>query len=176
MIDQSAARVIAEKSVPTGLVINDQCAEELEHGWMFLFGSDSPASVGGGSQGVIINKWTGKPFMLGSAFPVERDARFYDLGYQFRQYDLVIIAVHDLDHTLDTLEEIGPSVIEPSFESGEFWKLQRRLTRAEIRSHLAHLPCVFANIQLYFRLEILDEARRGGTFQFEALEHSASHG
>jgi len=36
---------------------------------------------------------------------------------------------------------------------------------------LDKLPCIFPALRLYFNLEVLEEARREGWFEFEALEY-----
>jgi hypothetical protein len=119
-----------------------------------------------GCQGVIVNKKTGRIFHLGSAFPIERDLELYDRGFQFEGYDLVIASIADLAKTRRALGSLGLKVAEPSKPHG------RSMTDLELWNRLDALPCIFPGVSLYFRLEILDEARREGWFEFEALESS----
>jgi hypothetical protein len=124
-----------------------------------------------GSHGVIVNKLTGKIFSLGSAFPVERDLEFYDRGYQFERYDLVVLDVLDLDAALDVLLQIAPTAIEPTYEHGTVWRIPRLLTRHQLRDRMTCLPCVFEDVALYFQVEALEAARAAGILRCEVLEY-----
>lgn len=162
MIDETRARELAEKGlsdddVPLG------SARELREGWFFP--SVSGASVG--SHGVIVNKETGRLFRLGSAFPIERDLDMYDRGYQSDAYDLVIVAVRDLEATVRWLKKLGPTVVEPTEEYGTVWRIARAVTERELRERLARLPCVFPGMRLYLKLEVLEEARAGRWCEFD---------
>jgi len=135
---------------------------ELRLGWFFPFHADEMCA---GSNGVIINKETGHALVLGSAFSIERDFRFYDLGYQSKEYDLTITAVFDARRTLDTLLALHLQIVDESFEHGTHWKIPRALTRDELAERLRTLPCRFSGVKLYFRLEALEEARVGRWFE-----------
>lgn len=168
MIDRTKARELAMPSLSKGLELDDARVRELSEGWFFPFRCTGEHMAG--SQGVIVNKRTGALFTLGSAFPVERDLRLYDKGYQFNRYDLVITGVRDRERALDVLESIGLSVVEPTFEHGTVWRIPRPLTRAELRQRLASLPCVFADAPLYAVAEDLERARNSDVMAFELLE------
>lgn len=165
MIDFTRAVQLAESSTVDGLTIDPASMRELTEGWFFGYS----AAEQYGSHGIIINKSSGKAFELGSAFPLERDLAMYDRGYQFDRYDLVILAVVDVARTLETLLQIGPTVIEPQYENGTVWRVPRPLSRDEIEFRISRLPCVFGNLSLYFRLETLEEAREQAYFEFRAL-------
>ena len=169
MIERDAALEIAERDIPEGMVVHVQAARELPSGWFFPFRS-AGEQLFGGSQGVIVNKSTGKVFRLGSAFPVERDLELYERGYQFETYDLVIAEIDDLDATLGTLEKLRISVVEPQYDQGTVWRIPRRLTREELRLRLGGLPAVFGELKLYFDAEELEHARATGRFRFHLLE------
>ena len=162
MIDEARARELAEAEPKHRDAILGE-ARELREGWFFPYRMAPP-----GSQGVIINKKTGKPFHLGSAFPAERDLTLYDRGYQFHNYDLVILTVRDRKASVRTLRTLNFGTVEPTYENGVVWRIRRALTEAEIRKRLKKLPCVFTG-GLYFQLELLEEAREAGWFTFEAL-------
>ncbi|MBK7585529.1 MAG: hypothetical protein IPI67_35760 [Myxococcales bacterium] len=168
MLDQTSARTIADMHVPDDVVIHEPGIRELQNGWFFPFRDRSEPVAG--SQGIIINKSTGRVFNLGSAFPVERDLSLYDRGYQFESYDLVLLEVRDVNATLDTLLQLGLTCVEPTYEHGTVWRIPRRLTRDEFRTRLAHLPCVFGNVPLYFQVEVLEAARTSGYFRCDILE------
>lgn len=162
MIDQTRARELAEKALPEDDVALGP-ARELREGWFFPF-------VGGtsvGSQGVIVNKATGRPFQLGSAFPVERDLAMYDRGYQADEYDLVIVAVHDLEATVRVILKLGPTEVEVTEEGGTVWRVAKAIPAREIRRRLGRLPCMFRGMRLYLTLELLEEAKAGRWFGFE---------
>jgi len=170
MLSQAAALELAvrAKDTPPNLKIDDSRARELRTGWFFPYRSTTGSPVLG-TNGLVVNKTTGSIFYLGSAFPVERDLTLYDKGYQFAVYDLVITMIADMEPTLDTLEKLELSIVEPTYEHGVVWRIPRPLTRAEIRARLSRLPHVFGAVNLYFRADVLEEARAGGSFGFELL-------
>jgi hypothetical protein len=161
---------IAERVVPEGLAIDEGRVRELRTGWLFPYRSATGGAVVG-SNGVIVNKLTGKAVRLGSAFPMDRDAAMYERGYCFERYDLVVTGVRDMERTIDALQNVGISVVEPEYEHGTVWRIPRRLTGAELRARLARLPCVFGDLSLYFKCEVMEEAREAGAFSFELLEY-----
>jgi hypothetical protein len=148
MIDEARARELAEAEPKHRDAILGE-ARELREGWFFPYRMAPP-----GSQGVIINKKTGRPFHLGSAFRAERDLALYDRGYQFEVYDLVIVTVRDPEMAVRTLLMLNLAM------------------EADIRKRLKKLPCIFAG-NLYFHLELLEKAREAGWFTFEARGHRA---
>ena len=164
MIDEAQARRLAEKAI-THEDVSLGPAEELRQGWFFPWRT---ARVG--CKGVIVNKKTGRILHLGSAFSVERDLAMYDRGYQFDTYDLVIVAVHDLEATCRALTKLRPTVVEPTYEHGQVWRIPKPIAARDLRSRLEKLPCIFPAMGLYFHLEVLEESRREGWFEFEALE------
>lgn len=78
-------------------------ARGLRERWFFPF-------VGGTSVGRL--------FRLGSAFPVERDLDMYDRGYRADAYDLVTVAVRDLEATERVIVKLGPTEVEVTEEYG----------------------------------------------------------
>lgn len=129
------------------------------------------AGDGNWPYGMIVNKRTGRVFELGSAFPVERGLALYDLGYQSAAYDLVILRVIDLEWTRRTLARLPIFVTEPTYEHGRVWRIEQRMPDQERWRRLEKLPCIFPALHLYFDIERLEEARREGHFEFEALEY-----
>src|SRR5258708_34598597 len=89
--------------------------------------------------------------------------------YLFITCDLIVTRIADMELTLDTLEQLELSTVEPTYEHGTVWRIPRRLTRTEIRSTLVKLPHVFGPLSLYFRAEALETATRNGAFTFEVL-------
>jgi hypothetical protein len=102
-----------------------------------------------GSNGVIVNKQTGKLLHLGSAFPVERDLELYDRGYQFESYDLIILEIRDRKQTLHALGKLHLDVVEPTTEQGVVRQVPRTMTNAELSAKLDQLPCVLSAVGLY---------------------------
>src|SRR5262245_16177945 len=130
MIDPVTACELARKGAPAGVAIDEANVRELDAGWFFPYqGVDGPWF---GGNGVIVNKETGKRFELGSRYPIERDLKFYDLGYQFESYDLVVTRVSDLSGTLDTLRSFI-AVVEPEYQHGTVWRIGRPITGEELR-------------------------------------------
>ena len=162
VIDDTEARKLAETVRHAGLSLGE--VRELREGWLFTYHA-APAEVlhrPSGSNGVIVNKKTGRRFQLGSAFSVDRDAKLYDLGYQLGCYDLVILAVRDRDATVQALGKLRLTTVEPTYEDGQVWRVPRALNDAELRERIARLPCVFGAASLYFQVEVLEEARAAG--------------
>jgi hypothetical protein len=170
VLSQAAARELAARArgTPPNLEIDDSRTRELRTGWFFPYRSTGGSPVLG-TNGLVVNKSTGSIFYLGSAFPVERDLVLYDKGYQFAHYDLVITTIADMERTLDTLEKLELSTVEPMYEHGVVWRIPRLLTRAEIRACLERLPHVFGGVHLYFRADVLEEARGNGWFEVALL-------
>lgn len=164
MIDETQARELAEKAI-TYDDVSLGPAQALREGWFFPWRT---ARVG--CNGVIVNKGTGRLLHLGSAFPVERDLAMYDAGYQFERYDLVILAVRDLEATRRAFTKLRPSVVEPTYEHGQVWRIPKTIADHDLRKRLEKLPCIFPAMSLYFHLELLEEVRRERWFEFEALE------
>lgn len=159
---QIAARAVTDDGVSLGP------AQELREGWFFPW---QTACVG--CKGVIVNKNSGRLLRLGSAFSTERDLTMYERGYQFERYDLVIVAVRDREATVRTLAKLRPSMVEPTYEHGQVWRIPVPMPEAELGRRLERLPCVLPEMSLYFHLELLEHARRERWFEFEALEYRA---
>jgi hypothetical protein len=162
-VGRADARRIALSQVELGLDVDG--VVETKHGWYFPSLPDGRV----GSSGSIVGKADGAVFTLGSAYPVDRDIHFYDRGFRSDRYDLVILDVFDEAAATSMVRRIGPTVIEPSYEGGTVWRIPRPLTEAEIVHRLATLPCVFADVVLYFSLEVLEQAEREHAFSFDAV-------
>lgn len=171
MVDKETARKLAEEEIQNKdlIIIDDKGARELRTGWYFPY-KGVKKELMAGSSGVIINKATGVALELGSVFSLERDFKYYDMGYQFYSYDLVIISVEKRDETLDSLMKIELSVVEPEYKHGTVWRVPRKLTRQELDERLNKLPCVFGGIPLYFHIEALEGARSQGAMKFEVFK------
>ena len=172
MIEREIAREIAQRAAGDRQRIDAVRCTETRVGWYFPY---APASeMMAGSNGVIVNKQSGRALVLGSAFPVERDIKAFDEGFQYPAYDLVVLDIRDRSRTVETLLEIGPTVTIPEYQDGRVWKVPRSMTKGEIAERLDMLPAIFADVSLYFRIEALQKARVQGFFRFEALEASAA--
>jgi len=167
------AAALAGKFAPKGGMIDAGRARETREGWYcpFRWEVEPPPA---GSNGVIVNKRTGACFVLGSAYPVERDLAAHDEGFQFNSYDLTITAVRDKERALDAIEDLGITIVVLETERGVEWRIPRRLTREELRARISDLPCTFRDVRLYFRVEVLQQARRDGTFTFQATDHAGT--
>ena len=168
MIERAAARDLAAQELSTGLQISDTGTQELLTGWFFPFrGLDpNPLNWPIGVAGVIVNKQTGARLVLGSGVHLKQALAFYDKGYQFDRYALVVIEISAMERTLDTLEALRIHITEPFYEYGTVWRIPRPLTRAELQSRLTRLPCVFDRLDLNSCAEALEQARGKGYFQF----------
>lgn len=163
MITVEQAHTIASKTLRPTMALGEPISHE--EGWFFPYITKLV-----GSKGVVVNKQTGKPHTLGSAHPLDRDLRFYDLGYQFERYDLVVLAIHDLKATRECIGMLPLIVVEPTYEGGQVWRIPRMLTDLERSKALDSLPCVFPSQSLWAAYEVLERAREARWFEFEALE------
>jgi hypothetical protein len=163
-----AAKVAAAWGGPTQLDFD--AAVETEHGWFF-----PPIADGRfGSSGVIIGKSDGAGFVLGSAYSVDRDIRFYDRGFRSKVYDLVVLEVFDLSAAVAIMRDIGPTVVRPTYETGTVWRVPMALSDEEVFERLSAPPAVFHDIGLYFRLELLDRAEEKHIFNYRALPRTST--
>jgi hypothetical protein len=167
MIDRAGAIQIAlAKGGSFGQVADTSNVRELTNGWFVAW---EPSELVG-SSGLIVNKDDGACLVLGSAFSIDRDCEFYEKGYRWEVYDLVITAVHDLPGACRILRAVGPTEIDYSYESGTVWRVPRQLSLDELGRRLAATPVVFPNIKLYLKLEVLETAVIGGSFDFVVLK------
>jgi hypothetical protein len=146
-------------------------AQEIRLGWYFPWRFAGELLVG--SNGIIVDKRTGRAVPLGSAYPLERDLRAYDAGYPLTRAQLVVTAVGDRNRAIVILLQLGVSKIEPEESHGVKWRVPRPLSSSEIRARLATLPADFGVIQVYFSVELLERARRERCFSFELQEAAA---
>ena len=79
-LDRDAASKRALSDLPDGLDLDLGEVQELREGWFFPYRARNAEPIVG-SQGVVVNKQTGRLLHLGSAFPVERDLEMYERGY-----------------------------------------------------------------------------------------------
>ena len=87
-----AARYATEKAWP-----DRDGARELRSGWYFPWRFSGEPLIG--SNGIIVDKQTGRAVLLGSAYPLERDLRAYDAGYPLTPANLIVNAVADQELT-----------------------------------------------------------------------------
>ena len=142
-------------------------AREIELGWYFPWRFPDDGEVRLGSNGLIVNKRTGKVVVLGSAYTLERDLHAYDAGYPLNGADLIVTAVANEDRAVQLLDDLGITKVEPEEEGGVIWRIPKSLSRAEIRARLKVLPANFGFQSIYFCVERLEEAKREGCFSFE---------
>jgi len=169
--DEAQARELAAASIERQSSIRIGQTTELRDGWYFALAAPR---VMIGSNGLIVNKRTGRVLHLGSAFPVERDLAMYDRGYQYARYTLTVTAVNDLDCTTKTLGALRLMVVIPEAVDGVVWRVPRLITAAEHRDRLRSLPYAYADVSLYFGLELLENVRAKRWFTFEISEFVSS--
>lgn len=169
MLSRTEALEVAQKNAQDGVLVRAQDARELSNGWYFPWHLPGGETLVG-SQGVIVNKESGRCFPLGSAFSVDRDLRAYEAGYESLNYDIRLTKVHDRNSTLDFLEELGITVVEPELAHGTVWRIPRRLSREELDKLLEDLPRTFPNVMVYFQIETIERVRADGCCEFDLIE------
>jgi hypothetical protein len=165
MITIEEARALASKTPRPEITVGEPISHQ--EGWFFPYVTTMTM---GGAKGVVVNKHTGKLHTLGSSYPLERDLKFYDLGYQFDRYDLVVLAIHDLPATRKCIGRLPLVIVEPKYENGAVWRMPQTMTDIARWQALDSLPCIFAWQSLWTAYEVLEEARAARWFDFEALE------
>jgi hypothetical protein len=155
MVSEARARELADEFTRGTSRKLAPTVTELAKGWYFAWEYDGSV----GSHGLAVNKETGRVFVFGSAFPVERDLRMYDRGMDAERHDVVILEVANLKKTLAMLRRLAPTVVRFSYEHGTVWRIPRRLSEDELRARLTKLPAIFPDMPLYFDFEAVDKAR-----------------
>jgi hypothetical protein len=165
MIDEARARELGKAGFDSDDVVLGG-ARELTDGWFFPCISKRSRLF----TGVIVNKETGRPLLVKAHSPMERDPALYDRGYQFEQYDLVILTIADWEETVRTIDAMHFVTRDTYYKHERVWRVGRQLTEAEVRERLSTLPAIFAG-RIEHRLEDLERAREAGWFEFKLLEY-----
>jgi len=165
MIDESRAREVAKDAFEAEEVVLGG-VRELNDGWFFpCVMKDIPLFAG-----VIVNKKTGRSLRVMKHSPMENDLNLYDRGYQFDEYDLVILTVENLEETVRVLHALHEVTVDTYYKNERVYRVGRGLTEAEVRERLSRLPCIFSG-RLDFQIDILEEARQAGWFSFKLFEY-----
>jgi hypothetical protein len=165
MIDEPRAREMAKGEFEAEEVVLGG-ARELNDGWFF-------PCVTKGTQlftGVIVNKKTGRPLRVMRHSSMDNDLTLYDRGYQFDNYDLVVLTVENLAQTVRVLHALHMFTMDTYYKNDRVYRVGRSLTEAEVRARLSQLPCVFSG-RFDFRIDKLDHAREAGWFSFKVFEY-----
>jgi hypothetical protein len=165
VIDEPQAREVAKGAFESdGVVLGG--ARELSQGWFF-------PCVTMGVQifaGVIVNKATCRPLLVMTHSPMASDLTLYDRGYQFDQYDLVVLTAENLDETVRVLHALHVVTLDTYYKNDWVYRVGRGLAEAEVRERLSRLPCVFSG-RFDFGIENLEQAREAGWFSFKVFEY-----
>jgi hypothetical protein len=165
MIEEARARELGKAAFDSDdVVLGD--ARELNEGWFF----PCIAKRSDLFTGVIVNKETGRPLRVTMHSPMERDPALYDRGYQFEQYDLVILTIANWEETVRTIDALHFVTLDTYYKHDRVWRVGRQVTEAEVRERLSTLPAIFAG-RIDHRLEHLERAREAGWFEFKSLEY-----
>jgi hypothetical protein len=162
-VDVAEALGIARRSQEHSYLDLTAPPREIRSGWYF-----QPRRGLTGVGGIVVNKATGRVLALGTAFGVERDLRFYDKGYQAERYDLVVVAVHNMDLAIEHLLAIELDLGDRGRDTSGS-PISHRVEEALLRDRLADLPCGFENQHLYFRLEVLEQVEQDRSFDFTVV-------
>jgi hypothetical protein len=165
MIDESGARELVSGAFGAGEVVLGG-ARELNDGWFF-------PCVTKGTQlfsGIIVNKKSGRLLPVRAQSPMGNDLTLYDRGYQFDNYDLVVLTVEDLDQTVHVLTALHIVSVDTYYKNDRVYRVGRPLTEAEVRERLSQLPAVFSG-RFAFHIDKLEQAREAGWFSFKVFEY-----
>jgi hypothetical protein len=165
MMDELEARAVAKGAFETEEVVLGG-ARKLNDGWFFPCVTKGNKLV----AGVIVNKKTGRPLRVLTHSPMANDLNLYDRGYQFEAYDLVVLAVENLDEAVRVLHAVHEVTVDTYYKNDRVYRVGRGLTEAEVRERLSHLPCVFSG-RCDFRIDELEHAREAGWFSFKVFEY-----
>jgi hypothetical protein len=165
MLDEHQARTVADGAIEDGEVVLGS-AQELDDGWFF------PRVTAGFTfyGGVIVNKTTGRPLSVIMHSSLYNDPTLYDRGYHFNDYDLVVLAVANMDETVRVLHTLHEVTTDKYYKNDRVYRVGRALTEAEVREHLSQLPCVFSG-DFALHIDLLEQAREAGWFTFKTFEY-----
>jgi len=165
MIDEADARQVAQGAVDTGNAVLGP-GRELNDGWFF------PCVTKRGEllDGVVVNKTTRRVLRVTTYSPLSRDITLYDRGYHYHQYDLVVLAVDNVDEAVRVLHALHEVTTDTYYRNNRVYRVGRGLTEDEVRSRLSQLPCVFSG-HFEMRIDELEQAREAGWFTFKLFEY-----
>lgn len=167
-ISYEQARTIAQGRVPEDCAIDEEATSEEPDGWYFQFQAKTYLKSGDfrdllvGNAGMMVNKQTGDVLELGSAFSLERHFRVYRAGIHREDYDLVVESVRNLEQTIQHLQRLGLSYVQPEVKHGTTWRIPRNYTPDELRKILSDLPAVFPSVSIFTRYEDFELLRDSG--------------
>jgi hypothetical protein len=87
----------------------------------------------------------------------------------YTAYDLVVLAVTNLEETVRAVLALGEHVVDVYYRNDRVYRVGRTLTEDEVRERLSGLPAVFTGTPTY-RLDQLDAALRAGSFEYRLFE------
>jgi hypothetical protein len=169
MIDEPRARELGKAAFEQDAVVLGD-ARELNEGWFFPVIAKRLRIY----TAVVVNKATGRTLRVMMQSPVERDPTLYDRGYQFDKYDLVVLAITDFAETVAAILAMRFLTFEPYYKFGKVWRSGRVLTEVQVQERLSSLPCIFGEAfgsRLDSGIELLEQAREAGWFEFVVLEY-----
>jgi hypothetical protein len=179
MITFEEAKQIALNIMGTEWAIREDRILEKSYGWYFSFvdkaylGSDDLLGRPIGSNGLIVNKENGRVFVLGSAFPLERDLAAYEAGFRYDKYDLTITSATNIEKTAYMLNELNMVYVRPELAHRTLWKIPQSYAVQQIKELLRDLPYTFYDQNFYFHLEMFGQIDATGCCQYELKEHPA---
>jgi len=162
MLSQSEALEIARAGADYEYIVDEHGAVELSNGWYFPLRLPEGVEPSiGGPHGLAVNKRNGEVLHFGSGWSAERDLRAYEAGMTRFIFDICIRQINDRESTLDFLDAMRITVVEPEVDGETTWRIPRRLERDELESALSELPYTFLNVDVYHRFEEIEAARAG---------------
>jgi hypothetical protein len=163
------AKRIALAQVPEGGVLLEIIPKP--YGWYFYYQSREYAETGDwlnlwvGHAGFVVDKADGHIFNFPSAYPREENFRRYELGFNVKEYDLLITEILDIDLAVSHLSNLSLYYPVPNQEFGEIY------TEQEIREQLQTLPCTFSKQRFYFRVQELESMKWAKCLVFSVMDH-----
>lgn len=166
MVDEAEARALGTAALTedVGAAVLGP-SHTLDQGWYFPVIAKRSMAV----AGVIVNADTGRALQVLAGSSLERDPSLYDRGFQFEAYDVVVLAVANLDETVRAMLGLGERVVDVYYRNDRVYRVGRMLTEDEVRKRLSVLPAVFTGSPAY-RLDQLDAALRAGWFEYRLFE------
>ena len=144
---------------------------EKEYGWVIYSqtkkyietGSISHMAVGSG--GVLVEKPTGRKIQFGSAYPTDKNLEIYEKGYfKYENWDVVVTRVNNLRRTINFLDNLDITYVEPEEAHGTVWKIPQKFTHKQFKSKLSKLPVRFSIGKVYFQYDTLESLKQQNDF------------
>ncbi len=180
MITYEEAYNIALSRISSNCEIVEDLILEKPYGWYFreqsreyLKTRDIYHMLRGGAS-FVVEKENGRIVSFGSTFSLEDNFRYYEEGFKYEIYDLIIKKVYNLKATLQFLMTL--QLIHHDFRliENKFIHVLTSQGSKEMDDILSALPYTFSKQRLYFAYPHLLEMKYSNWFDYRLIGYDES--